>query len=206
MSLEWKTGSALAAAVNKKEIQAIDVVGAALRRIAALDQKTNSFTDVLAARAHETAAKVDKRIARSEHLPLAGVPFAVKNLFDVKTIPTRAGSKINRERKPASADSILIERLEENGAVLVGALNMGEYAHDWRLVERLRRFGRCGLRAACARLRHKRLNPRAGVVLRPVRFEADLWPLVAREIVSICRKPRSSRPACAFRNGSRAFL
>jgi AtzE family amidohydrolase len=131
MSLEWKTVSALAAAVNKKEIQAIDVVGAALRRIAALDQKTNSFTDVLAARAHETAAKVDKRIARSEHLPLAGVPFAVKNLFDVKTIPTRAGSKINRERKPASADSILIERLEENGAVLVGALNMGEYAYDF---------------------------------------------------------------------------
>jgi AtzE family amidohydrolase len=131
MSLEWKTGSALASAVNKKEVSAADVVAAALKRIAALDPKTNSFTDVLAARAHETAAKVDKRIARSEHLPLAGVPFAVKNLFDVKTIPTRAGSKINRERKPANADSVLIERLEENGAVLVGALNMGEYAYDF---------------------------------------------------------------------------
>jgi AtzE family amidohydrolase len=131
MSMEWKTAAALADAVNKKEVSAGDAVAAAIKRIGALDSKTNSFTDVLAARAHESAAKVDKRVARSEHLPLAGVPFAVKNLFDVKGIPTRAGSKINRERSPATADSVLIERLEEKGAVLVGALNMGEYAYDF---------------------------------------------------------------------------
>jgi AtzE family amidohydrolase len=131
MSMEWKTAAALADAVNKKEVSASDAVAAAIKRIGALDSKTNSFTDVLAARAHESAAKVDKRVARSEHLPLAGVPFAVKNLFDVKGIPTRAGSKINRERSPATADSVLIERLEEKGAVLIGALNMGEYAYDF---------------------------------------------------------------------------
>jgi AtzE family amidohydrolase len=131
MSMEWKTASALAEAVNKKEVSATGVVAAAVKRVAALDSKTNAFTDVLAARAHETAAKVDKRIARSERLPLAGVPFAVKNLFDVKGIPTRAGSKINRERMPALHDSILIERLEELGAILIGALNMGEYAYDF---------------------------------------------------------------------------
>ena len=63
--------------------------------------------------------------------PLAGVPFAVKNLFDVKGLPTRAGSKINRDRAVASRDATLIERLEAAGAVLVGALNMGEYAYDF---------------------------------------------------------------------------
>jgi len=131
MTIAWHTASAIAKAVNDKKTSAAEVVSASLERIAALDSKTNSFTDVLAARAHETAAKVDKRAARSERLPLAGVPFAVKNLFDVKSIPTRAGSKINRERKPACADSVLIERLEEQGAVLVGALNMGEYAYDF---------------------------------------------------------------------------
>ncbi len=131
MSMEWKTASATADAVNKKELSAAEVVASAIKRIAALDSKTNSFTDVLAARAHETAAAVDKRVARSERLPLAGVPFAVKNLFDVKGIPTRAGSKINRERKPSTLDSVLIERLEEQGAVLVGALNMGEFAYDF---------------------------------------------------------------------------
>jgi aspartyl-tRNA(Asn)/glutamyl-tRNA(Gln) amidotransferase subunit A len=55
----------------------------------------------------------------------------VKNLFDVKGISTRAGSKINRDLKPAARDATLIERLEAAGAVLVGALNMGEYAYDF---------------------------------------------------------------------------
>jgi 1-carboxybiuret hydrolase len=59
------------------------------------------------------------------------VPFAVKNLFDVKGLPTRAGSKINRDSPPASRDATLIERLEAAGAILVGALNMGEYAYDF---------------------------------------------------------------------------
>jgi AtzE family amidohydrolase len=131
MSTEWNTAAEIADSVNKRSVKAGEVISSKLARIAALDGKTNSFTDTLAARAHETAAKVEKRVARSEHLPLAGVPFAVKNLFDVKGIPTRAGSKINREHNPALLDSVLIERLEEKGAVLVGALNMGEYAYDF---------------------------------------------------------------------------
>ena len=63
--------------------------------------------------------------------PLAGVPFAVKNLFDIAGLPTIAGSKINREKEPAPRDAAVIERLEHAGAVLVGALNMGEYAYDF---------------------------------------------------------------------------
>ena len=63
--------------------------------------------------------------------PLAGVPFAVKNLFDVQGLPTRAGSKINRDLQPSPRDATLIERMEAAGAVLVGALNMGEYAYDF---------------------------------------------------------------------------
>ncbi len=55
----------------------------------------------------------------------------MKNLFDVAGLATRAGSKINRDNAPARRDSPLIERLEAAGAVLVGALNMGEYAYDF---------------------------------------------------------------------------
>jgi aspartyl-tRNA(Asn)/glutamyl-tRNA(Gln) amidotransferase subunit A len=62
---------------------------------------------------------------------LAGVPFAVKNLFDIAGLSTLAGSKINRELRPAQRDAGLIARLEGAGAVLVGALNMGEYAYDF---------------------------------------------------------------------------
>src|SRR6202000_1450893 len=63
--------------------------------------------------------------------PLAGVPFAVKNLIDIAGLPTIAGSKINRAHPPATADGTLVSRLEQAGAVLVGALNMGEYAYDF---------------------------------------------------------------------------
>jgi aspartyl-tRNA(Asn)/glutamyl-tRNA(Gln) amidotransferase subunit A len=59
------------------------------------------------------------------------VPFAVKNLIDVAGLPTLAGSKINRDHPPAEADAPLVARLEAAGAILVGALNMGEYAYDF---------------------------------------------------------------------------
>ena len=92
----------------------------------------NAFTDVTAERALARARAVDAAIAAGKTIgPLAGVPFAVKNLFDVKGLATRAGSKINRELAPAPRDAVLIERLEAAGAVLVGALNMGEYAYDF---------------------------------------------------------------------------
>jgi aspartyl-tRNA(Asn)/glutamyl-tRNA(Gln) amidotransferase subunit A len=78
------------------------------------------------------AAALDARHAAGDRLgPLAGVPFSVKNLFDVAGLSTRAGSRTNRERPPAEKDAPLIARLEAAGAVLVGALNMGEYAYDF---------------------------------------------------------------------------
>lgn len=63
--------------------------------------------------------------------PLAGVPFAVKNLFDIAGLPTLAGSRINAAHPPAQHDALLITRLEAQGAVLLGALNMGEYAYNF---------------------------------------------------------------------------
>lgn len=126
------TASETAAAVASGKLTAAQAVDAALARIAAHDKVLNAFTDVLAERARARAAALDAARARGEKLgPLAGVPFAVKNLFDVKGLPTRAGSKINRSLPPASRDAELIERLEAAGAVLIGALNMGEYAYDF---------------------------------------------------------------------------
>ncbi len=140
--------------------------------------------------------------------------FAVKNLFDVQGLPTRAGSKINRDLKPSSRDATLVERMEAAGAVLVGALNMGEYAYDFtartymttlaqsarcdpddrRLVGRLRRRGRRRPGAAGAGFRHQWFDPGAVVVLRNLRIEADLWPAVAGALVSVRRKLRYLGP------------
>jgi aspartyl-tRNA(Asn)/glutamyl-tRNA(Gln) amidotransferase subunit A len=92
----------------------------ALARIGRHNGALGAFTDV-----------VSNRECVNPSGPLAGVPFAVKNLFDVKGLPTRAGSKINRDMAPAAVDATLIQRLEAAGAVLVGSLNMGEYAYDF---------------------------------------------------------------------------
>jgi 1-carboxybiuret hydrolase len=124
--------SDIAQAVAARELSAVEVTEAALARIRKHDQVLNSFTDVTAERARARAREIDAAIAAGRSVgPLAGVPFAVKNLFDVKGLSTRAGSKINRDLPPASRDATLIERMEAAGAVLLGALNMGEYAYDF---------------------------------------------------------------------------
>ncbi|MBR0982817.1 AtzE family amidohydrolase [Bradyrhizobium liaoningense] len=126
------TASEIAGAVAARKMSALDATEAALSRIKQHDGVLNSFTDVTADRARAKARAVDADIAAGKEVgPLAGVPFAVKNLFDVAGLPTRAGSKINRDRAPAARDATLIERMEAAGAVLVGALNMGEYAYDF---------------------------------------------------------------------------
>ena len=122
----------IAQAVAARKITALSVTEAALARIARHDTVLNAFTDVTAERACAKARAIDAALAAGKTVgPLAGVPFAVKNLFDVKGLATRAGSKINRDLPAAPRDATLIERLEAAGAVLVGALNMGEYAYDF---------------------------------------------------------------------------
>lgn len=132
MDLSFATASDIAAAVAGGKASASEAVEASLAAIAARDGTLNAFTDVTAARARARAKALDEARAQGKPLgSLAGVPFAVKNLFDVEGLPTRAGSRINRDLPPAKRDSPLIERLESAGAVLVGALNMGEYAYDF---------------------------------------------------------------------------
>jgi 1-carboxybiuret hydrolase len=122
----------IASAVAGRKMSALESVELALARIKQHDTLLNSFTDVTAERARARARAVDAAIAAGNDAgALAGVPFAVKNLFDVAGLATRAGSKINRALAPAVRDATLIERLEAAGAVLVGALNMGEYAYDF---------------------------------------------------------------------------
>src|SRR3984957_13976063 len=126
------SASEIASAVKARKLSALAVTEAALARIAMHDPILNSFTDVTADRARARARAVDAAIAAGQDAgPLAGVPFAVKNLFDVQGLPTRAGSKINRDLPPSPRDATLIERLEASGAVMVGALSMAEYGDDF---------------------------------------------------------------------------
>jgi 1-carboxybiuret hydrolase len=128
----WASAGRITAAVAAGRTTVAAIIKDALARIVERDKALNAFTAVTRERALAKARALDKALAQGQTPgPLAGVPFAVKNLFDVTGLPTLAGSKINRDRPPATADATLIRRLEAAGAVLVGALNMGEFAYDF---------------------------------------------------------------------------
>ena len=132
MSTRLRTGGEIAAAVRSGETTAAAQVEEALSRIDLRNGELGAFTDVFADRARTRAFAVDRaREAGAKLPPLAGVPFGVKNLFDVAGVTTRAGSKINRTNPPASRDATAVARLEAVGAILVGACNMDEYAYGF---------------------------------------------------------------------------
>jgi AtzE family amidohydrolase len=129
---DFETAAAIAAAVGSRRRSAREVIDATLAGISRDDKRLNAFTAVTADRARTRAAAIDAAIAGGAPPGrLAGVPFAVKNLIDIAGLPTLAGSRINRDHRPAVEDATLVARLEAAGAVLVGALNMGEYAYDF---------------------------------------------------------------------------
>ena len=104
----------------------------AIARIAATDARVNAFTQRTFGRARAEADAIDAARLRGDTLPpLAGLPYAVKNLFDVQGVVTLAGSRILRDSPPARQDAVLVQRLHGAGAVLLGALNMDEFAYGF---------------------------------------------------------------------------
>jgi AtzE family amidohydrolase len=122
----------LLAAIRTGEMSAREACEAAIDRISATDAAVNAFTHRTLDRARAEADEVDARRSRGEPLqPLAGLPYAVKNLYDIEGLTTVAGSTIERDRPPAAQDAWLVQRLRAAGAVLLGALNMDEYAYGF---------------------------------------------------------------------------
>jgi AtzE family amidohydrolase len=123
---------AIAAGVRAGTLSAEAVARAALTRIAARDPALNCFTSVLADQAVADAQAIDAMVAAGRDPgPLAGVPFAAKNLFDIAGLTTVAGSKILRDQPPATEDAALVRQWRRAGAVLVGAVNMDEFAYGF---------------------------------------------------------------------------
>ncbi|MEQ9642683.1 MAG: AtzE family amidohydrolase [Alphaproteobacteria bacterium] len=132
MTVLLQTAGEIARAVRAGEVKAAAVLDEALARQETVGAKVNAFTEVTTDRARGEAAAVDEAVAAGRDPgPLAGVPFAVKNLVDIAGVSTLAGSRINADDAPKAADAPLIARLNAAGGVLLGALNMGEYAYDF---------------------------------------------------------------------------
>ena len=128
----WASAAEIAEAVRSRRTTARRVAEDFLSRIDALNPDVNAFTNVTAERALEEAGRVDALLDAGEDPgSLAGVPYSVKNLFDIQGVVTRAGSRTTEDRPPAREDAVLIRRMRAAGAVLTGALNMGEFAYDF---------------------------------------------------------------------------
>lgn len=126
------TAAEIIEAVRLREVSALDMAKLALAAAEAVNPRVNAFTDITAERALKEADALDARAAAGDPLPpLAGLPYAAKNLYDIEGVTTRAGSAINRDNAPAASDAALVARMKQAGGLLIGALNMDEYAYGF---------------------------------------------------------------------------
>jgi Asp-tRNA(Asn)/Glu-tRNA(Gln) amidotransferase A subunit family amidase len=127
MDFRRETLPELAAGVRTGERSAEEVVGHALARIEALDDRVNAFVALDESGAMAAARAIDRAVANGERVgPLAGIPIGVKDLEDAAGFPTTRGSAAFAGQPPASADSLLVDRLRAAGCVVVGKTNTPE--------------------------------------------------------------------------------
>ncbi|MBS4074078.1 AtzE family amidohydrolase [Ameyamaea chiangmaiensis] len=122
----------IASKVRAGELNPTAVIGGAIALIEGADTRYNSVTRVLGPRAIGEAEALGRRLRAGEDVgPLAGVPFGVKDLFDMAGEVTTAGSIVLNENPPADADASVVRRLCAAGAIPVATLNMDEFAYGF---------------------------------------------------------------------------
>lgn len=115
--------------VRRKKLSPVEITEACLQRIGSLDARIRAFITVTREDALATAQQAASAIARGNYKgPLHGMPLALKDLFDTAGVRTTAGSTIMADRVPAE-DAEAVARLKAAGAVILGKLNMHEFAY-----------------------------------------------------------------------------
>ena len=202
--LHYKTISEVAGLIEGRVLSPVEVTGAMLERINALDGHLKSYATVMADHALESAQRAEREIAAGEYRgPLHGIPIAVKDLCFTRGVRTMGGSKVYADHVPVF-DSTVVERLEDrrSGASRQAQPDRGRDGRvqprvsdtaqplGQRPVERrvFQRIGSGDSRRTVLRItgkRHWRLDTISGVGLRNRRPEANMGP---------CQPVRSFRP------------
>ena len=126
--LPFLTASQLSNLIETKEVSPVEATEAYLDRIEEVDPKLNSYITITGEQAFESARQAEQEIAAGKYRgPLHGVPMAVKDQFNTAGVLTTGGSSILKDNVP-SEDATVIAKLKEAGAVMLGKLNMSEFA------------------------------------------------------------------------------
>jgi amidase len=128
MDLHWWPARELAAAIRTRELSAVEILDHHLDRIEAVDPALNAII-MLADRdgLRAQAEQADRAVAAGEATgPLHGLPVAVKDLMDVRGMPTTHGSRAHQDDPPAQADHLMVARMRAAGAIIVGKTNTPE--------------------------------------------------------------------------------
>ncbi len=132
MKLASLSIKALNHALNQGDISAREVAQQTLNAIEQHNPALNAWTEITGQRMLREADQVDLQRQRGEVLPvLAGIPYAVKNLFDVAGHSTLAGASLFSGRAAAREDAWAVSQLRQSGALLSGMLNMDAYAYGF---------------------------------------------------------------------------
>jgi len=121
--------TSLAAAIRDRRWRCADVAAAALQRIAAVDDQLHAFCTLDADGAMARAEALDAQLAAGHELgALAGVPVAVKDLICTRGLKTTFGSRLYADHFP-DEDDVVVERLRQAGAVIIGKTNTSEFGY-----------------------------------------------------------------------------
>ncbi len=127
--LVWSSMAALARLIATKEVSPVEVVGAYLERIEARDGELRAFITVCGDAALDAARRAEADLAAGRAAGrLHGVPYAAKDLYATRGVATTGGSRILAGSVPAE-DATVVSRLGQAGAILLGKLNMHEFAY-----------------------------------------------------------------------------
>ena len=124
--LAFAGAARIAEMVRAKEVSPSELVELYLERISRIEPKLNAYRIVLGEQAHADAKRAEERLASGEQAPLLGVPVAIKDNVDYAGEVTTHGTAAYGE--PAKEDSVVVRRLRDAGAVILGKTNLPELA------------------------------------------------------------------------------
>jgi hypothetical protein len=182
----------MAEQVRQKNISALDLVDAHLARIAQLNPRLNAFIALDEDRARRDARALDTAAAHGDFRgPLHGVPLSIKSSIATAGLRCESGTRLRAGNVPAT-DAVLVSRLREAGAIILGVTNTPELLMAWETDNVL--YGRTnnpwdfsrtpggssrhrgGMFGGRRRQRRRRVHPRARALQRHLRTEAHARP------------------------------